>query len=390
MAMSLIGPDNPLGHPAPYWFLVLFKTLGFTLHILPMHLWYAGLPAMLLLRRHGGEHGRRTADRTLGAMPVAIAWGVNLGIVPLLFTQVAYYKVFYPATILMAWPWLAIIGLLTVAYYGVYAYALGLRAGRLAPWRVAAGWSAALLLIAIGWLFANAFSLMANVDGWRGIWNATGFAGAVLGTGLNTADPTLWPRWLMMLGLALTTTAAWVVFDAAVLGAGETPAWRAWASRFALRLHALGAAWFAVTGAWYVFGAMPETGRDALAAGGWRLVTALTAVAPGLVWLAILIVARRAARAAAGAGPTPGRAAGILTLGAQLVVLALNAVSRQVAQNGELAPHLDVAAGRVNTQLGPLVLFVALFVAGLGVVVWMLRQAAAAAAGRRRAGEEAR
>ena len=46
---------------------------------------------------------------------------------PLLFVQLAYYSVFYPATILMAWFWLAIIGLLIPAYYGVYAYAGGLR-----------------------------------------------------------------------------------------------------------------------------------------------------------------------------------------------------------------------------------------------------------------------
>ena len=60
-------------------------------------------------------------------MPVIVAVGVNLGVVPLLFIQLAYYKVFYPATILMAWFWLGIIMLLIPAYYGVYAYAMRLR-----------------------------------------------------------------------------------------------------------------------------------------------------------------------------------------------------------------------------------------------------------------------
>ncbi len=77
------------------------------------------------LHARGNQHARRFAARLLQQMPVIVAFGVNLGIVPLLFVQVAYYKVFYPATILMAWFWLAIIGLLIPAYYGVYAYAVG-------------------------------------------------------------------------------------------------------------------------------------------------------------------------------------------------------------------------------------------------------------------------
>ena len=105
-------------------------------------------------------------------MPVIVAVGVNLGIVPLLFVQLAYYKVFYPATILMAWFWLAIIVLLIPAYYGVYAYAWGLRGRRAsreqgttvcayrewgqtflsasigtACWRIAAGWCAAVFFV---------------------------------------------------------------------------------------------------------------------------------------------------------------------------------------------------------------------------------------------------
>jgi len=67
---------------------------------------------------------------------------------------------------------------------------------------------------AIGFLFANAMSLMQNVAGWEKLYLAHNHYGAVLGTALNTADSRLWPRWLMMFGIALTTTAAWVVFDA--------------------------------------------------------------------------------------------------------------------------------------------------------------------------------
>ena len=144
----LIDPASaPL--PAPFWFVELFKWLGFTLHAVPMNLWYAGLLVALLLRLAGSPQARRFAARLLQQMPVIVAVGVNFGVVPLLFVQVAYYKVFYPATILMAWFWLAIIGLLIPAYYGVYAYAWGLRGGakNIAGWRIAAGWCAALFFL---------------------------------------------------------------------------------------------------------------------------------------------------------------------------------------------------------------------------------------------------
>ena len=72
-------------------------------------------------------------------------------------------------------------------------------------WRRAAGWVAAIFFIAIGFIFANALSLMDHVDRWEEIWSKHNVAGAALGTGLNVGDPTLWPRWLLMFGLALGT-----------------------------------------------------------------------------------------------------------------------------------------------------------------------------------------
>ena len=111
----LIDPTHT-GMPAPVWFVQFFKALGFTLHIAPMNLWYAGLLIALHLRMRNNEQGRRFASRLLQQMPIIVAFGINFGIVPLLFVQLAYYKVLYPATILMACFWLAIIVLLIPAY----------------------------------------------------------------------------------------------------------------------------------------------------------------------------------------------------------------------------------------------------------------------------------
>jgi hypothetical protein len=302
-------------------------------------------------------------------MPIIIAFGINLGIVPLLFTQVAYNRVFYPATILMAWPWFAIILLLVVAYYGVYIYTSGLRSSPqgIALWRQAAGWASALLFIAIGFLFANALSLMVNVEAWPGLWGQTSVGGAPLGTALNTGDATLWPRWLMMFGLALTTTAAYVAVDATFFAGKEMGAYRRWALGFAPKVYTVGLAWFAAFGAWYVFGTWSSDLLQRMLDWPWLPLTILTAIAPGLPWLLLMTHRLRPSHWLAGA-----------TALSQVGVLGLNAITRQAVQNIELEPFLDVTAESVVTQWIPLIVFLLLFVAGIGVLAWMVRQVVAA------------
>ncbi len=362
---TLIGPDSPLGYPAPYWFIVFFKVLGFSLHMVPMSLWYAGLITMLLARRLLGEHARRMSERVINALPILIALGINFGIIPLLFIQVAYYKVFYPATILMAWPWFSVIALLMVAYYGVYIYVTGLRKGTMPIWRRAAGWVAAAFFVVIGFIFANSLSLMVNVDSWAALWSSANVGGASLGIGLNIADQVLWPRWLMMFGLALGTTAAYVVIDAGFFAYKESTEYRRWVVRFALGLATLGLVWFGATGTWYIFGALEPTTRQVLFDGPVMLaLTFLTAAAPGLPWLLILIASRKPI--------TKGLA--LLVGLAQFGVIVINAVSRQILQNAELAPYLDVTAETVNIQWSAMIVFLALFVLGLAVIAWMVTQ----------------
>ena len=131
----------------------------------------------------------------------------------------------------MAWFWLAIIGLLIPAYYGVYAYAWGIRnepaawpAGESPPAGARPSSSSA----------SASCSPTAEPDGsrraWPELWKAHSTAGAALGTALNVGDPTLWPRWLLMFGLALGTTAVWVLVDTFWLTAKTTDeAYRQWA-----------------------------------------------------------------------------------------------------------------------------------------------------------------
>ncbi len=359
-----LAPASPLGNPAPFWFIVTFKVLGFTLHMGPMHIWYAGSVLVALFTLFGRGHARHLASRLAGALPILIALGVNFGIVPLLFVQVGYYPVVYPANILIAWFWFAVIPLLIVAYYGTYYYVAQIRRGRVDRTGVAASVASALAFLTIGFFFSNNFSLMTNKDQMLAIYDRTSVGGAVSGLALNVGDPTLLPRWLMMFGLAITTTAAYVLLDTVFFAREEAADYRRWAARFAVALYAGGVVWFAAFGSWYIFGALrPEIRQAMLAQRPILLLAALTAVAPGAVWLLLVRASQTLHRTLAwGVGAM------------QFVVLALNAITRQWVQNTELSGFFDPAALRVQTQWSPLIVFLVIFALALGVVAWMVSQ----------------
>ncbi len=358
--------------PAPLWFIQFFKVLGFVLHMMLMNLWYAGVPIAAGLWLSGHPQGRRLTSRLIAQMPLIIAFGVNFGIVPLLFIQVAYGKFFYPATILMAWTWFSVFVLLTFAYYGIYFFAHGLKEhGENLPGRYsAAGWISALIFLVLGFVFANAMSLMSNVAAWPVLFEDHSIQGAALGTALNTGDPTLWPRWLMLFGLALTTLSVWIVADAAWFARNESAGYRRWSLGFAWKTHSVGMLLFAAMGAWYVFGAWPEEVRARMLHGPMIAHTLLTGAVPGVVWLLLALGARWAVSSAS----LPGRVWATAVLVAQIAVLAINAVTRQMVQNVELQRYSASLWKETATQWSPMALFLAVFVMGLALIAWMVLQ----------------
>lgn len=366
---DLIAPSSPLGNPAPFWFITFFKVLGFILHMIPMNIWYAGMLLIAIFATFGKNHARELAHRLSRSMPIIVAMGVNLGIIPLLFTQVGYSQFYYPAGVLIAWPWLSVIFFLIFAYYGVYVYSLSVRRNKETKFSIASAWVSSILFIVIGFLFANNFSLMVNVNEWAKIFERTNVGAAMTGQSLNLSDPTLLPRWLMMFGLAMMTTAIFIIIDAFQFKKISTSVqYKVWAVRFAFIFFTLGMIWFAITGSWYIIGVLDRFTLESVI--NSPLITILfifTALSPGAPWLALLLMSVRAK-----ADLLPNKSLVTISAIAQFVVITLNAISRQWVQNTELLRYRDVTKEIVNTQWSPMIIFLCLFVVGLGVVAWMI------------------
>ena len=360
--VQLLAPSNALGNPAPFWFLELFKVLGFTLHLVPMNLWFAGMIFIATVGIFGKGMNKIAANRLANAMPVIVALGINFGIVPLLFLQVAYHKFYFASSIMMAAPWLSVIVLLIFAYYGVYLYVIKMRKGDVTPLARWAAWISAGCFLVIGFLFSNNMSLMTNADRWIEIFRQTNVAGAVTGLALNIGEPTLLPRWLMVLGMAVTTVGVYVVFDGAHFSRRESDAYREFAPRYGLKVYSLGCILFGAMAGWYLLGAMPKMILERIATDAWfqALLVVIAFLPVLLIGLTFIQRSRQ----------TKFLATMIAII--QFLFLGANAIARQWVQNIEVARYFDVSTEAVHTQWSPMIVFLLLFIAGVAIVIWMV------------------
>jgi len=342
--------------PAPFWFVQFFKVVGFVLHMIPMGIWFAGLPIVIMCALWNCERSRFYARRMSKQLPVMMALGINFGIVPLLFLQTTYYKAFYTATILTAWFWIAVIPILVIAYYSIYIAAYsGERRGRM----ILCSILASVCLVCIGILNTNGLTLMVSSEQWGGMIAQTSYYGAVLGTAHNLENPVMWMRLATMFGLGLITAGIWATFDAHYLirpNAKNVPAnYRQWTTTLALLLTFLGA--IILTGTEYVVKTVPYP--------------ALTDAYPlfGVVLLLAYVVFVVLLLAKIGSAKFVGIAARL-----HFLTLAGFAVIRQIGQNNGMAKFVDVSKLPESVQWDTLIAFLVCFLLGVGVIVWMVVQ----------------
>jgi hypothetical protein len=333
---ELIPAADPLGLAAPVWLLLTLKVSGFFLHLIFMNLWVAGLPAALCLLRSRPA----VAERLFRALPFFMAFGINAGIVPLLFLQVLYPQFFYPATILQGWFWFAVIPMLMIAYYAVYLASFN-------KFRVAAALIATVLLSIIGLMFSSAMTLTANPQEWPKIFIDSAQGGAVHGRYLYFNLEVLL-RFLLVVGMAFGTLAAYFALVAEWFA--KDASYKA-DLRSLVPLYLLGAVVYGVAGTVY----------------GWSIMEMIPPLGLAVAGAGMLA----GALFAAAYSRYPSRAKAAALIAAQLVVLASNAIVRQSVQFRELVRWYDPHLAPMRGEWGSFIFFVVSLVIGIAIVAWI-------------------
>lgn len=357
--MVTIPHADPIPLPAPaalLWFLLM---LTFILHVLPMNLVLGGSIlggiTEAIGRRGDRPHHRALARWLWKAMPVAIAFTITMGVAPLLFLQVLYGRLFFTSSILMAWPWLAIVPLLILAYSGAYLRAF--RADRLGAGGTSLGWVIALLFLVIGFLFSNNMTLMLRPSSFRPKYLADG-----RGLHLNLGDPTLWPRYLHFLVGAIAV-AGMIVVVLGLLRRRREPEFGDWAIRY-------GSFWFAhatalniLVGFWFLI-ALPR--NTMLRFMGGNVIATIVFAAGAALGIVVMMIMMQASKSAE---PVRPAVTGLIGLG---VVLAAMVFTRDQIRQAALESAGFEPVAWTLPQWGPILLFVILLVAAIATVGWML------------------
>ncbi|UCH84687.1 MAG: hypothetical protein JSW50_03055 [Candidatus Latescibacterota bacterium] len=199
--------------PAPLWLVTILHVVTLTLHFVAMNFLFGGM-IILVFGKMPNKWQDPTVRRFLKLFPSAVAATVTLGVAPLLFAQLVYYRQVYAATIVSAWFWLDMVFAVMVAYYLLYAAAFksGGKNGRVA---VFVG-LAAIIFVYVSFVFSTVFSMGERPDVYTSLY-AANQSGLVINN-----EPGSWIfRWLHMVLGAVTVGG----FFVGVLGKDNEPAW---------------------------------------------------------------------------------------------------------------------------------------------------------------------
>ena len=189
MPLPLPAPD-PLPLPMAPGALKVLLLATFTLHLMAVNLGVGGSLILAVQALRGKPEDRELVGRLAPLLPAAVTFAITLGVAPLLLVQLSYGAFFYTASVLTAFPWLAMLALLMAGYVLLYRF---VGTSGATGFQATLGILAALLLLGVGLMLVNVTTLSLRPDLW-----AAHLAASPHGLRMNTADPTLWPRYLHM------------------------------------------------------------------------------------------------------------------------------------------------------------------------------------------------
>ena len=354
MPNSLIPALDPAALPGPPWLFHLLWVLTFLIHLLFVNMVLGGtLLAAFVGRNKSGARETQTFFVEVNAW--AISFAITFGIAPLLFMQVLFGRFFYTATILLAWAWLGMLGILTLGYYLNYVAKFRLRDGK--DVRVV------VIVEALCFLTIAAIQVAINLLHLQpGRWETVAQqAWAALG------DPTFAPRALHFVFAAVAMAGAVLAFVATRRAAkgGDREACRGMAN-FGIRAALIATVLELLDGFWLLF-ALPEEVLKAFMRGGPATMVPLTV---GIL-LGVLLIVVLGQITDPLAQEKKVRRVAELIIGAVVFMV----VTRHQLRGIYLAPWRSGEQVTVATQWGPLALFLVTFLLCVGLTIYAIVRA---------------
>jgi hypothetical protein len=360
--MQFFPAVDPIPLPAPIWLLKLLHIVTLALHFVAVEMLLGGLLlAVLFSLFRGSRQSVVTAQAIARRLTTVMTFVINFGVPPLLFAQVLYGRALYTSSVLIGLYWIAIIPILTFAYWLLYRFTARLEAGK-AAWYV--GLSALVLAGFVARLLSSNMTLMLRPEAWKPM-----YAASAAGIYLPTGDPTLTPRWLMMLAGGLFLGSLWLIY----LSARKTfaPEQQKYMAGVGGKLAALFGVVYLFAGLW-AQAVQPDAVKQMLAsppAGyGFYHLYALA----GYGWVALVMVGILVAAVTGFAKIASNWIAWPLAVVSLLVELTLVIYRDAVRDVTLLAKGYNVWDRVVVTNWSVVGLFLVLFVAGLGVIGWLI------------------
>ena len=352
---------DPIPLPAPIWLLKLLHIVTLSLHFVAVEMLLGGLLLAVLLSLFRNSPESLTTARALARrLTVVMTYVINLGVPPLLFAQVLYGRALYTSSVLIGLYWISIIAILTLTYWLLYRFSARLEAGKSAWW---VGLTAWVLAGFIARLLSTNMTLMLRPEVWRQMYAASG-AGAYLPTG----DPTLTPRWLLMLAGGLFIGGLWLVYlsGRSTFTASE----KSFVAGLGGKVAAIFGVVYLAAGVWAA-NVQPEAVKAGLAGQSAYPLYKFSGLA-GYGWLALVVVAVLVAGFAGLMKVSAGWLSWTGVLLAVLIEIVFTVYRDGVRDLTLLSKGYDVWDRVVVTNWSVVGLFLVLFVAGLGVIGWLV------------------
>ena len=349
---------DPIPLPAPVWLLKLLHIVTLALHFVAVEMLLGGLLIAVVLSLFRNSQNAHTTARALARrMTIVMTYVINLGVPPLLFAQVLYGRALYTSSVLIGVYWIALIPLLMAVYWLLYKFSARLEANKSAWWAGSIAW---LLAGGVARILSSNMTLMLRPDAWHGMYAASG-----MGKYLPTGDPTLTPRWLMMLAGGLFIAGLWLVYLAgrSTFAAEE----KKYVAGLGGKLAAVFGIVYLAAGLWAA-SVQPEAVKSGLA---HHAIYRFAGYA-GYGWLALVILAIVASTLPGFAKITAVWGSWTAVALAALIEITLTVYRDGVRDVTLLSRGYDVWNRAVVTNWGVVGLFLVLFVASLGVIGWLI------------------